>query len=153
MPYLFTPERYAESLNAIAALASERDMSRFTPYHFVFIAVGDTHAEAHRVAAEQLSRRYRQPFETLVERYCALGTPQECVSACSALRMPGPDTLSSRPFVRVARWIGTWKAMPARSCRDFAKPWARRFHPLSHFPLSRERTGWETANGRGCMLM
>ena len=44
-----------------------------------FRAVGDTYEEAHRVAVEQLSKRYRQPFETLVERYCALGTPQECV--------------------------------------------------------------------------
>jgi alkanesulfonate monooxygenase SsuD/methylene tetrahydromethanopterin reductase-like flavin-dependent oxidoreductase (luciferase family) len=81
MPYLFTPERYAESLKTIYALASERkrDMSRFTPYHFVFIAVGDTHEEAHRVAVEKLSSRYHQPFETLVERYCAVGTPKECV--------------------------------------------------------------------------
>ena len=81
MPYLFTPERYAESLKQIYAIASEqpRDMSRFTPYHFVFTAVGATHEEAHRVAAEQLSRRYNQPFENLVERYCALGTAQECV--------------------------------------------------------------------------
>ncbi len=81
MPYLFTPERYAESLKNIYALASERrrDMSRFTPYHFVFIAVGDSHEEAHRVAVEKLSSRYNQPFETLVERFCALGTPQECV--------------------------------------------------------------------------
>ena len=81
MPYLFTPERYAESLQTIYALASEqqRDMSCFTPYHFVFTAVGDTHEVAHRLAVEILSRRYNQPFENLVERYCALGTPQECV--------------------------------------------------------------------------
>jgi probable F420-dependent oxidoreductase len=81
MPYLFTPERYAESLKHIYAIASEqrRDMSRFTPYHFVFTAVGETHAEAHRLAVEKLSRRYNQPFEHLVERYCALGTPQDCV--------------------------------------------------------------------------
>jgi probable F420-dependent oxidoreductase len=81
MPYLFTPERYAESLKKIYALAGERkrDMSRFTPYNFVFIAVGQTHEEAHRMAVEKLSSRYNQPFETLVERYCALGTPRECV--------------------------------------------------------------------------
>jgi probable F420-dependent oxidoreductase len=81
MPYLFTPERYAESLKTIYAMASaqQRDMSRFTPYNFVFTAVGETHEEAHQLAAEQLSNRYNQPFEHLVERYCALGTPQECV--------------------------------------------------------------------------
>jgi probable F420-dependent oxidoreductase len=81
MPYLFTPERYAESLKTIYAVASEqkRDMSRFTPYHFVFTAVGGTHAEAYRVAVEKLSQRYNQPFDNLVERYCALGTPKECV--------------------------------------------------------------------------
>jgi probable F420-dependent oxidoreductase len=49
----------------------------YTPY--LFTAVGETHEEAHRVAVEHLSRRYNQPFENLVERYCALGTPEECV--------------------------------------------------------------------------
>jgi probable F420-dependent oxidoreductase len=82
MPYLFTPERYADGLTTIFELADQRqrDMSRFTPYMFVFTAIGDTHEEAHRLAAEKLSRRYNQPFNHLVERYCALGTPQECVA-------------------------------------------------------------------------
>ena len=82
MPYLFTPERYADGLQKIFALANERqrDMSRFTPYHLVFTALGNTHAAAHRLAAEKLSKRYNQPFDNLVERYCALGTPQECVA-------------------------------------------------------------------------
>jgi alkanesulfonate monooxygenase SsuD/methylene tetrahydromethanopterin reductase-like flavin-dependent oxidoreductase (luciferase family) len=53
-------------------------MSRFSPYHFLFTSVADTHEEAHRVAVEKLSRRYNQPFENLAERYCALGTPKEC---------------------------------------------------------------------------
>ena len=81
MPYLFTPERYTESLQTITALAREqkRDMSRFTPYHLMFTAVAETHQEAHHVAVEKLSQRYHQPFEKLVERYCALGTPQECI--------------------------------------------------------------------------
>jgi probable F420-dependent oxidoreductase len=81
MPYLFTPERYADALKKIYAMANDvkRDMSRFTPYHFVFTAVAETHDEAHRLAVEKLSRRYNQPFENLVERYCALGTPKECV--------------------------------------------------------------------------
>ena len=81
IPYLFTPERYAENLSHIHTLARElcRDMSRFTPYHFLFTSVADTHAQAYRVAVDKLSQRYRQPFETVVERYCSLGTPRECV--------------------------------------------------------------------------
>jgi probable F420-dependent oxidoreductase len=81
MPYLFTPERFADSLQKIYAIANERkrDMSRFTPYSFVFTAAGESHEEAHHVAVEKLSQRYNQPFENLVERYCALGTPKECV--------------------------------------------------------------------------
>ena len=81
MPYLFTPERYADALKKIYAIANDmqRDIGRFTPYHFVFTAVAESHDEAHRLAAEKLSRRYNQPFENLVERYCALGTPKECV--------------------------------------------------------------------------
>jgi probable F420-dependent oxidoreductase len=80
MPYLFTPERFADGLRKIHTIAGEqrRDMSHFTPYSFVFTAIGQTHEEAHRVAVEKLSRRYNQAFETLVERYCAVGTPEEC---------------------------------------------------------------------------
>src|SRR5688572_14723114 len=78
MPYLFTPERFADGLKKVYAISErqKRDMSRFTPYNFVFTAVGETHEEAHRAAVEHLSRRYNQPFENLVERYCALGTPK-----------------------------------------------------------------------------
>jgi probable F420-dependent oxidoreductase len=100
MPYLFTPERYAESLKIIDALASERkrDMSRFTPYTFVFIAVGDSHEKAHRVAVENLSSRYHQPFETLVERYCAVGTPQECVERLQRFAEAGARHLILSPL-------------------------------------------------------
>ena len=87
-------------MKTIHALASEqqRDMSRFTPYHLVFTAVGETHEEAHRVAVEKLSRRYNQPFEHLVERYCALGTPRECVERLQCFVEAGARHLILSPL-------------------------------------------------------
>jgi alkanesulfonate monooxygenase SsuD/methylene tetrahydromethanopterin reductase-like flavin-dependent oxidoreductase (luciferase family) len=100
MPYLFTPQRYAESLQHIHAIASEqkRDMSRFTPYHMIFIALGDTYAEARRQAAATLSQRYNQPFDNLVERYCAMGTPQECVECLQRFVEAGARHLILSPL-------------------------------------------------------
>ena len=72
MPYLFTPERYTESLQTINTIAREqkRDMSRFTPYNFVFTAVG-RRAKRRAVLRSRSSQRYHQPFENLEPLLCA----------------------------------------------------------------------------------
>jgi probable F420-dependent oxidoreductase len=80
MPYLYTPERYRSAAEAIRGAASEagRDLDGFQWVLYQFTALADTHEEAHRRAVARLSRQYNQDFENLVERYCVLGTAEEC---------------------------------------------------------------------------
>jgi probable F420-dependent oxidoreductase len=80
MPYLFTPERYRSSVESIERMAGEanRDLSGFQWVLYQFTALADNHDEAHRRAVARLSRQYNQDFENLVERYCVLGTTDEC---------------------------------------------------------------------------
>jgi probable F420-dependent oxidoreductase len=80
MPYLFSPERYRKAVDAITAegTAAGRDMSGFQWVLYQFTALADSHDEAHRRAVARLSRQYNQDFENLVERYCLLGTAEEC---------------------------------------------------------------------------
>src|SRR5207253_6285558 len=80
MPYLFTPDRYRGAVEMIQAEAQKagRDVSGFDWVLYQFTALADTHDEAHRRAVARLSRQYNQDFENLVERYCVLGTAEEC---------------------------------------------------------------------------
>ncbi|HLZ69348.1 MAG TPA: LLM class flavin-dependent oxidoreductase [Dehalococcoidia bacterium] len=80
MPYLFTPDRYRAALASIEQqrTAAGKSMDGFQRVLYQFTALADTHELAHRRAVERLSRQYNQDFENLVERYCVLGTAEEC---------------------------------------------------------------------------
>jgi probable F420-dependent oxidoreductase len=85
MPYLFTPERYRASVESIVGQAQERgrDLAGFQWVLYQFTAMADTRELAHQRAVERLSRQYNQDFEKLVERYCVLGTAEECAERLS----------------------------------------------------------------------
>lgn len=80
MPYLFSPERYREGLEKVSAFAQEvrRDAATIEAGIYQFICVADTYEEAHERANQDLSVRYNQPFDRLVDRYCVLGSPDQC---------------------------------------------------------------------------
>jgi len=80
LPYLFSPERYRDSLSKLAAFAQEagRNPTAIETGLYQFIALADTYEEARDRANRELSLRYNQPFDRIVERYCVLGTPDQC---------------------------------------------------------------------------
>ena len=80
MPYLFTPQQYAAALQKIHTHAGEsgRTLERFQATLYQFIYVADTYEAAFQQANRRLSTNYNQPFDRLVERYCAVGTPEAC---------------------------------------------------------------------------
>ena len=82
MPYLFTPKQYANGLDTIRRYASEagRQLERFQATLYQFIYVADTYDVAFRQANTCLSTNYNQPFDKLVHRYCAIGTPEACIA-------------------------------------------------------------------------
>lgn len=82
LPYLYSPEQYRESVTKISAYAREagRDPDAIGRGLFIFTCVADSRAEARATAGSRLGRLYGQDFSAVVERYCALGTPEECVA-------------------------------------------------------------------------
>jgi probable F420-dependent oxidoreductase len=80
MPYLFSPDRYRDSLEKVSALAHEagRDPASIEAGLYQFICVADTYEEARERANRDLSVRYNQPFDRIVDRYCVLGPPDRC---------------------------------------------------------------------------
>jgi len=85
LPYLFSPERYRESLAKVRAYAEAagRDPSAIQGAIYQFIALADTYEEARQRANQELSLRYNQPFDRVVDRYCVLGTLDQCVERLS----------------------------------------------------------------------
>jgi probable F420-dependent oxidoreductase len=83
LPYFYSPDRYRESVTRIAGLAhaENRDLSNFQWAFFPYISIYPTVEEAGRTAAEALGGRYRYQgdFVNIVQAYCLLGPPQECV--------------------------------------------------------------------------
>ena len=80
LPYLFSPERYRDSLAEVRRVAQEagRAPGAIEAGLYQFICLADSYEEAKRIAAADLSRRYNQPFEKIVDRYVVMGTAEDC---------------------------------------------------------------------------
>ncbi len=82
MGYAVTPERYAASVEKIREFgaAEGRDMSNFRLGHALYICSSSKREEARDLAVRYMTKVYNQPsFEQLVDKYCLVGTPQECI--------------------------------------------------------------------------
>jgi probable F420-dependent oxidoreductase len=81
LPYMYTPEKLAESLIAIDGYASEsRRDEPVRPGLFIFFAVHEDRARALEMATERLSIQYNQDFSKLVGRYALAGSPDDCAA-------------------------------------------------------------------------
>src|SRR3990172_2923894 len=80
LPYLFSPERFREGMQQVreAAERAGRDPEAITPAIYQFVCLADSYEEAKRAAADDLSRRYNQPLEKIVDRYVVMGSADEC---------------------------------------------------------------------------
>ena len=83
LPYFYSPERYADSVEKINAFAAEdkRDLSGFQWAFFPYITLAPTEEQAARTAAQSLGNQYVYggEFINIVRRYCLLGTPKMCI--------------------------------------------------------------------------
>jgi probable F420-dependent oxidoreductase len=79
-PYLVTPQRFRENFAKVQQWAQElgRDPSSIEPALHLFLSFGSTREAGRAFAIQELSRRYNQSFETIVDRYCAMGPPADC---------------------------------------------------------------------------
>jgi probable F420-dependent oxidoreductase len=79
MPYLYSPRRYAASAATIRGVAqdTDRDLSTFGWYAFVFVNVDRDGDRARDGAARMLGGTYSQDFRAMVDNVAAAGTPEE----------------------------------------------------------------------------
>lgn len=79
MPYMYSPRRYAASVETIerAAAESGREMGKFGWYLFVFVNVDPDGDTAREQAARSMGGTYHQDFRAMVDGVAAAGTPHE----------------------------------------------------------------------------
>ena len=81
LPYMYTPEKLADSLTSIATLS--QDYERAAPVRpglFIFFVVHEDRDVAIDMATKRLSRQYNQDFSKLVHKYAIAGNPDDCVA-------------------------------------------------------------------------
>ena len=81
LPYMYTPERLAQSIEAIAGY--REDEGNPTPVKsgmFVFFCCHEDNDTAVEYAAERLSKQYAQDFSQLVHKFAIAGDPDRCVA-------------------------------------------------------------------------
>lgn len=79
--YLLSTRRYRESVRKIRefAEAERRDPAEIGFGLYLFTLVGENRAQARALIEADLTRRYAQSFEGMIDRFCAFGTPQDCI--------------------------------------------------------------------------
>jgi alkanesulfonate monooxygenase SsuD/methylene tetrahydromethanopterin reductase-like flavin-dependent oxidoreductase (luciferase family) len=102
MPYLYSPERYADSVRTIATVAAERGRSLegFEWFAFLFVNVNPDSRVARDEAAQFLGGNYNQDFDSMIDRVAAVGTPDEVSQRIQAFADAGARHLVFTPATR-----------------------------------------------------
>ena len=100
-PYLFSPERFHDGLAKAREHAEKagRDPGAITGAIYQFIALADSYDEGKTIAAADLSRRYNQPFEKIVDRYVVMGNAGDCARRLSDFAGAGAEHFILVPIV------------------------------------------------------
>jgi alkanesulfonate monooxygenase SsuD/methylene tetrahydromethanopterin reductase-like flavin-dependent oxidoreductase (luciferase family) len=60
----------------------------------LFTALAKDYETGKQMAISNLSSRYNQPFDDIVDRYCAFGTPDQCLEKINAFMEAGMTNLA-----------------------------------------------------------
>ncbi len=92
IPYMYTPEMLAESMESI----NKFDVARETPVVgglYIFFAVHESSDTAMKMCADRLSQTYNQDFSKLVGKYALGGNPEQCVARLKEYMDAGARTI------------------------------------------------------------
>jgi len=95
MPYLYTPEKLAESMTKVVDMAGEYDRPADAVEGgiYLFTCVNEDRDRALDLANQQLSRQYNQDFSKLVGKYALAGSPEDCIDRLNQYIEAGARTI------------------------------------------------------------
>jgi probable F420-dependent oxidoreductase len=91
LPYMYTPEMFADSMTTIEAQREHDGPVR--PGLFMWGCVHDDGDTARRYAIDSLSKTYAQDFSRLVGKYAFAGTPDEVTARLREFAAAGVETI------------------------------------------------------------
>ena len=91
LPYMYTPEMFADSMTTIDA-QRERD-APVRPGLFIWGCVHEDGETARTYAIDSLSKTYAQDFTRLVGRYAFAGTPDDVTARLREFGAAGVETI------------------------------------------------------------
>jgi alkanesulfonate monooxygenase SsuD/methylene tetrahydromethanopterin reductase-like flavin-dependent oxidoreductase (luciferase family) len=102
LPYLYSPRRYAESVQAIEQVAAEagRTLEQFHWMCFLFVTIADDASEAKQQALKFFGATYGQEFDAMLDRVAAVGTPDQVTTVVQAFVDAGVRHLVFAPAQR-----------------------------------------------------
>ena len=96
LPYMYTPDQCRESFSTVKSMAAQAGRLLPDDYAFacfIYCSMYDDVEEARNMAVEVLTYRYNQPFEKIVDKYCAMGPPSRIVETLSRYIEAGTSTI------------------------------------------------------------
>ena len=94
LPYMYTPEKLAESLATISNYAADYERAdAVRPGLFIFFAVHEDRETGIKMAADRLSKQYNQDFSQLVHKYAIAGNPDDCIARIREYIDAGAQTI------------------------------------------------------------
>ncbi len=96
MPYMYTPEMMAESMDKVATFTEEagRPEGSVEGGIYIFTCVHEDRDTALDLANQQLSKQYNQDFSNLVQKYTIAGSPEDCVARVQEYIDAGATTIT-----------------------------------------------------------
>ncbi len=85
-PYMYSPELCRESFLDVKSIADQAGRSLPEDYAFscfIYCAMDDNVDKARREGIADLEYRYKQPFDKLIDKYCAYGPPARIAETIS----------------------------------------------------------------------
>jgi probable F420-dependent oxidoreductase len=94
--YLVSSARLQEAMQKIHDWAPTygRNPEEIQGGMLLFTALAKDYETGKQMAISNLSSRYHQPFDTIVDRYCAFGTPDQCLEKINAFIEAGMTNLA-----------------------------------------------------------
>ncbi len=114
-PYLYSPRRYAASVETVGRVAADagRDLSSFEWCVWVFVNVNPDGDSAREEAARSMGGTYNQDFRPMVDSVAAAGAPAEVSDKLRAFYDAGarhfvfsPATAGANPLPVIERLFG-----------------------------------------------
>jgi probable F420-dependent oxidoreductase len=113
MPYLYSPNRYAASVETIHQIAADagRDLSNFEWYAFVFVNIEHDGAIARENAARAIGGNYRQDMAHMIERVAVAGTAAEVTDQLQTFVDAGVKHFIFKPTAAADRNASMFQAL------------------------------------------